>query len=211
MALRRALATCRWVMLFASSAWPQTQAIPYHQTDFQPAEFKSRWAAVFDKIGAQAVAVLQGVSPTSGFVFPRQTNDFYYLSGIETPQSYLLLDGRTRQVTLYLPPRNARLESEEGKVLSAEDAERVKGITGADAVQSTDPPCAKTGYRGANGETPMRSTRRSLLPKPPRKAAGKCLMRTPRGLRTIGTDRCHARLTSSVFCAPGSGAAKFAT
>jgi Xaa-Pro aminopeptidase len=47
---------------------------------------------------------------------PRQTNEFYYLCGIETPHAYLVLDGRNRKVTLYLPPRNERLESAEGKV-----------------------------------------------------------------------------------------------
>ena len=39
---------------------------------------------------------------------PRQHNTFYYLCGIETPGAYLVLDGRTRKVTLYLPPQNAR-------------------------------------------------------------------------------------------------------
>jgi len=93
---------------------------------------------VYNKIGNQAVAVVQGTARTSGFIFPRQTNEFYYLSGIETPGSYLLLDGRTRQATLYLPARDARLESAEGKVLSAGDAELVKSLTGAHEVSSTE-------------------------------------------------------------------------
>ena len=63
---------------------------------------------------------MQGVPLTNGFTMPRQHNTFYYLCGIETPGAYLLLDGRTRKVTLYLPPRNARLERAEGKVLSAD-------------------------------------------------------------------------------------------
>jgi Xaa-Pro aminopeptidase len=70
-----------------------------------------------------------------GFIFPRQYNSFYYLSGIETPGSYLLLDGRTRRVTLYLPPRNAALEQAEGRILSASDADLVKQLTGVDDVQ----------------------------------------------------------------------------
>jgi Xaa-Pro aminopeptidase len=150
--LRRLLSACSFLLL-AATAWPQKQAIPYHQTDFQPEEFKARWAAVFDRIGDEAVAVLQGAPQTNGFIFPRQTNDFYYLSGVETPQSYLLLDGRTRKVTLYLPARNARLESAEGKVLSADDVDLAKSITGADDVQSTDA-MAKEWLRGAKGEPP---------------------------------------------------------
>jgi Xaa-Pro aminopeptidase len=117
---------------------PRAQVVPYHQTDFPPEEFKARWTVIFDKIGDQAVAVLPGASQTNGFIFPRQTNDFYYLCGIETPQSYLLLDGRKRRVTLYLPPRNLRLESAEGKVLSADDVDLAKSLTGADDVLSTD-------------------------------------------------------------------------
>jgi len=93
---------------------------------------------VFEKIGPDAVALVQGMPQTNGFIFPRQHNDFYYLCGIETPQSYLLLDGRAKKVTLFLPPRNPRLEAAEGKVLSAEDAEFVKRLTGVDEVLSTD-------------------------------------------------------------------------
>src|SRR6266478_8022433 len=114
------------------------QASPWYQTDFPPEEFQARWAKVFDRIGGNAVAMLQGVPQTNGFIMPRQGNDFYYLCGIDTPHSYLVLDGRRKKVTLYLPPRNARLESAEGKVLSADDVELVKRLTGVDEVASTE-------------------------------------------------------------------------
>ncbi len=114
------------------------EAAPWYQTDFPPEEFRARWEKAFEKIGDQSVAVVAGASQTNGFIFPRQTNDFYYLCGIETPGSYVLLDGRSRKVTLYLPPRNKRLEAAEGKVLSADDAELVKHLTGVDDVQSAD-------------------------------------------------------------------------
>jgi Xaa-Pro aminopeptidase len=114
-----------------------TPAAQHYQTDFPPEEFRARWNRVFDRIGDQAVAAVQGAPMTNGYQLPRQHNSFYYLSGIETPGSYLVLDGRTRTVTLYLPPRNAALEAAEGRVLSADDAELVKKLTGADAVLST--------------------------------------------------------------------------
>jgi Xaa-Pro aminopeptidase len=126
------------VFLLAGAATVWGEAAPYHQTDFPPEEFKARWEVVFNKIGNQAVAVVQGAPRTNGFIFPRQANEFYYLSGIETPGSYLLLDGRSRKATLYLPARDARLESAEGKVLSAGDADLVKSLTGADEVLSTE-------------------------------------------------------------------------
>jgi Xaa-Pro aminopeptidase len=109
-----------------------------YQTDFPPEEWKARWTRLFDRIGVDSVAVVQGVPSPSGFTVPRQGNDFYYLCGVETPHSYLLLDGRRRTVTLYLPTRDERLERAEGKVLSAADAELAKRLTGVDDVQSTE-------------------------------------------------------------------------
>jgi Xaa-Pro aminopeptidase len=114
---------------------PAAAFAQYYQTDFTAEEFRARHAAVFEKIGANAVAVVQGVHQTEGFTLPRQHNTFYYLSGIETPGAYLLLDGRAKTVTIYLPARNPRLEAAEGRVLSAEDAVLVKRLSGADDVK----------------------------------------------------------------------------
>ena len=120
------------VVLCAASSWAQQ-----YQSDFPPEELRARWNGVFDRIGTSAVAVAQGAPLADGFALPRQSNTFYYLTGVETPGAALLLDGRTRQATLYLPPRNERLERSEGKVLSAEDAALVRRLTGADQVEST--------------------------------------------------------------------------
>ncbi len=109
----------------------------HHQTDFPPEEFKARWARLFDRIGNDAVAVVHGAGLATGYNLPRQSNTFYYLTGIETPHAYLCLDGRTKKVTLYLPPRNERLERAEGRVYSAEDSEAVMRLVGVDAVAST--------------------------------------------------------------------------
>jgi Metallopeptidase family M24/Aminopeptidase P, N-terminal domain len=109
----------------------------HHQNDFPPEDFRARWAKVFDRLGNDAIAVVQGAPLATGYNLPRQTNTFYYLSGIETPHAYLRLDGRTRRVTLYLPPQNERLERAEGKVLAAEDVEMVKRLAGVDEVLPT--------------------------------------------------------------------------
>ena len=89
---------------------------------------------MFEQIGPTGIAVIQGMPQTEGYTLPRQHNTFYYLSGIETPGAYLLLDGRTKKVTIYLPARNPRLEAAEGRVLSAEDTTLVTRISGADQV-----------------------------------------------------------------------------
>lgn len=106
----------------------------HYQTDFPAEEFRSRHAKVFEQIGATGVAVVQGMPQTEGYTLPRQHNTFYYLSGVETPGAYLLLDGRTRKTTIYLPARNPRLEANEGRILSAEDVDLVKQVSGVDQV-----------------------------------------------------------------------------
>ena len=111
---------------------------PHYQGDFPAEDFKTRWNLVYDAIGAEAAALIQGAPMVRGFVLPRQANEFYYLCGVETPHSYLLLDGRTRKATLFLPARNARLERSEGRVLSAADSDLAKSLTGASEVLSTD-------------------------------------------------------------------------
>ena len=132
---------------------------------------------VFDRIGTDAVAVVQGVPLTNGYQLPRQSNTFYYLSGIETPHAYLMLDGRTRQVTLYLPPRNERLERVGGQGALGRGRRAREALTGADDVL----PTPAMGDRWPLGDgSPQRSTRSSRPPKAtPRAAASWCRPPTP--------------------------------
>lgn len=104
-----------------------------YQTDFPPSEFKLRRDRVFEQIG-KSIAIVQGASAVDGFKVFRQTNQFYYLCGVEVPNSYLLLDGRSKRTTLFLPHRDEGLERSQGKVLSAEDADLVMNLTGIDQV-----------------------------------------------------------------------------
>jgi Xaa-Pro aminopeptidase len=148
------------LLIVAAALTIAAPAAQHYQTDFPPEEFRARWTRVFDRIGDQAVAVAQGVPLTNGYQLPRQHNTFYYLSGIETPGSYIVFDGRTRRVTLYLPPRNAALEAAEGRILSADDGELVQKLTGADEVLSTAAmtagnwPVGEGGGRGGRGGGP---------------------------------------------------------
>lgn len=125
-----------WGLLIPVSL--QAQDAYYFQSDFPPDEFAERRAQVYDHIGNQALALIQGASQVDGFRSFRQTNTFYYLCGLETPNAYLLLDGRSRRTTLYLPHRNAGRERSEGKTLAAEDAELVKELTGVDDVKPVE-------------------------------------------------------------------------
>ncbi len=119
-------------LLPPSVVW--AQEAPLFTEDFPPEEFAARRAKVYDAIGTEAVAVLQGEPTARGYTRFRQSNEFYYLSGIEVPHAYLLLNGATRQATLYLEHRKERRERSEGKMLSAEDADLVRELSGIDRV-----------------------------------------------------------------------------
>ncbi|HWZ86167.1 MAG TPA: Xaa-Pro peptidase family protein [Thermoanaerobaculia bacterium] len=123
--------------LCAAAAIAQEGFGPF-TTDFPPEEFAARRANVYDAIGDKAFAVVQGAPGPAGYTRFRQSNDFYYLCGIEVPHAYLLLDGATRKTTLFLPHRNEGREKGEGRTLSAEDADEVKKLSGVDAVFGTD-------------------------------------------------------------------------
>jgi len=110
------------------------QDSPPFQTDFPAEEFAQRRGLVMDAIGAEAIAIVQGAPGVDGFKVFRQSNEFYYLTGLETPHAYLVLDGRSRRTTLYLSHRNEAVERSTGKSWSAEDAAEVTRLTGVDAV-----------------------------------------------------------------------------
>jgi len=103
------------------------------QRDFPLEEFAARRAAVFDRIG-EASALLQGAGPVRAFDRFRQSNELYYLSGVETPQAYLLLDGGRRRTTLYLPRRDPAAAPHDEPTLSTADDDTVLQLTGVDAV-----------------------------------------------------------------------------
>ncbi|HXG39099.1 MAG TPA: Xaa-Pro peptidase family protein [Bacteroidota bacterium] len=114
------------------------QDAPLFTTDFPPEEFAQRRAKVYEAIGPNALAILQGAPSPQGYTRFRQYNEFYYLCGIEVPHAYLLLDGAQKRATIFLPHRNEARERSEGKLLSAEDAELVKQLTGLENVNATD-------------------------------------------------------------------------
>jgi Xaa-Pro aminopeptidase len=102
------------------------------QTDFEWEEFENRRNNVVDSIGTGSIALVQGGLAEPSFEVFRQTNEFYYLTGLEISHAYLLLNGK--KSTLYIPHRDEARERSEGKVLSAEDADVITQTTGIDEV-----------------------------------------------------------------------------
>jgi Xaa-Pro aminopeptidase len=108
---------------------------PLFTDSAQPEEFAARRAKVFAVIG-DGVAVLEGSTEYPAYVRFRQNDQFFYLTGVEVPRALVLLDGRTKQATLFVAPRNERLERSEGPVLVPGD-EAAK-LTGIDRVAARD-------------------------------------------------------------------------
>ena len=75
------------------------------------------------------VAVLQGATERPVYKQFRQSAQFFYLTGVEVPRAILVIDGRAKSSTLFLPPHDPRLERSEGPVLvPGADAQTVTGI-----------------------------------------------------------------------------------
>jgi Xaa-Pro aminopeptidase len=120
-------------------AAPPFQAAP-------AAALAARRARLLDSIGEGVVLVRaaserdieRDYAQDSDF---RQNNDFLYLTGLETPDSWLLLavapDG-TRQERLFVPERNPAMERWTGAKPSFEDAAAVSGITEVAATDEVD-------------------------------------------------------------------------
>ncbi len=110
----------------------------HYQNDFSIENFTERRTKIMDTIGNDAIALVQGASGHAGFSVFRQSNTFYYLTGVETDHAYLMLNGKNRRTTLYLPHRDVGRESGQGKILSAEDHDLVKELTEVDQVKGIE-------------------------------------------------------------------------
>ncbi|MSP64020.1 MAG: M24 family metallopeptidase [Ignavibacteria bacterium] len=127
-----------FLAFFLISSTIIAQDIPYFTTDFSPEEFATRREKMYESIGPNSVALIQGAQVPNNYTRFRQSNEFYYLCGIETPHSYLILDGSRKSASLYLPHGILSREMFEGKMLTAEDADEVKQLSGINNVYSID-------------------------------------------------------------------------
>ena len=86
-------ASARQVALLALALPLAAQEAPLFTSDFPAEEFAARRAKVMDAIGRDALALVQGAPSPAGYVRFRQSNELFYLAGIESPHAYLLIDG----------------------------------------------------------------------------------------------------------------------
>ena len=104
------------------------------QTDFSTEDFQARRERIFDVIGDN-LAIIQGAEDVQGFAIFRQSNTFYYLSGLVIPTAYMVMDGQRRETTLYLTHRDPIQEVNGGEKLSYEGRDLVLKMTGVDDVR----------------------------------------------------------------------------
>ncbi len=93
------------------------------QKDFTPEELAGRRRRVLDAIGSDAVALIQGAEKESSHDLFRQTNDFYYLCGVETPTRTCCSMAARRRAGSVLPHQLRQRVENEGELLSADNAE----------------------------------------------------------------------------------------
>lgn len=93
--------------------------------------FAARRESVMKRIGG-SIALLEGAANTRAYVAFRQNNDFYYLTGVEAPGAYLIIDAVNHRSRLFLPPRNRMQEIWEGPGLYP--GEDTRKLTGCDEV-----------------------------------------------------------------------------
>jgi len=105
-----------------------------YQPDFSVDEFRERRQQVARSIG-NAKALIAGAPVDTSQGPYRQYNDFYYLCGVETPHSYLLIDGATAQTTLFLPGSDLLIRESDEPLLCADDPAHAIETTGVDAVE----------------------------------------------------------------------------
>ncbi|MEP6620952.1 MAG: aminopeptidase P N-terminal domain-containing protein [bacterium] len=115
-----------------------TTPVPAQQgfTDaFPPDEFAARRTKVMASLG-DGLAILQGATERRGESPLRQSNQFFYLTGVVEPRALLIMDGRTKRTTLFILPISAERERTIGPYLGVNAA--TTRITGIDAIAPRD-------------------------------------------------------------------------
>jgi Xaa-Pro aminopeptidase len=97
--------TIALALLLAGAAVAQ----PVITNVFPPEEYAMRRAKAMEKMG-DSVAVMQGTTERPGEQPLRQSNQFFYVTGVVEPRALLVMDGRAKKSALFLNPRNEMRE-----------------------------------------------------------------------------------------------------
>ena len=77
---------------------------------FEPEVYETRREAVLENLG-EAIAIVPGYSGALGMGVYRQSAHLIYLAGVETPNAYLVLDGRSKRYFVAPQPVSHSLDT----------------------------------------------------------------------------------------------------
>ena len=132
------LAACAAALVTLLHAPGRAQAGRPFTAAFGKEEFAARRLSVADAIGSDSLALLQAAPTVHSSAIFRQSNEFFYLTGVGVPQSLLLIDGATKKTTLYLPKADPSRAAVEGDLLSSDDPAAAAALTGVDVVKAPE-------------------------------------------------------------------------
>ena len=95
------LLAAAWVAASLTTVTGGAQAGRAFTTNFTPKEFADRRAKIYDAIGPESLALMQGLPSVHSSAIFRQSNEFFYVSGVVVPQALLLMDGAAKRSILY--------------------------------------------------------------------------------------------------------------
>ena len=97
------------ITLLAATVLTLAQPVFTGTDIFPPEEFAARRAKLMALLG-DGVAIMQGTTERPGEQPLRQSNQFFYVTGVVEPRAIAVIDGRTKKTTVFLPPYNERRE-----------------------------------------------------------------------------------------------------
>jgi Xaa-Pro aminopeptidase len=94
---------------------------------FDKAEYAARRAKFMEKI-PDGVAIILGAQPLAGYFPYYQNNDFFYLCGVEIPDSVLIIDGIRKQSMLFFTATERSLRNDGLSIDILADPQSVTGV-----------------------------------------------------------------------------------
>ncbi|MEW5900580.1 MAG: Xaa-Pro peptidase family protein [Acidobacteriota bacterium] len=105
---------------------------------FDKAEYAARRAKLMEKI-PDGVAVILGAQPLTSYHHYYQNNDFFYLCGVEIPDSVLVIDGTRKQTILFFTATERSLRNDGFSTDILTNPQEVTGIERVMRVEDLTP------------------------------------------------------------------------
>ena len=103
------------------------------QTHFSSKEFSKRRESLMNQVEDEAIVIIIGKLKEHELETFRQSNNFFYMSGVEVPGAILTI--QSSETTLYLPAHDPQEERTEGPRLNADRPDQVAELTGVSRVR----------------------------------------------------------------------------